>query len=126
MLRPILGGIISFIAVFITLSFLLPSATCQDGWKSGSIGRSGACSYHGGVDRSMSGMRFWLSLGVAIAAGFYIRRQDRPSTSRNPASEAPRSSCPNCRGPIYMYEKDGTPFSECSNSACRWTADGPR
>ncbi|MGH8398718.1 MAG: hypothetical protein ACRETA_10810 [Gammaproteobacteria bacterium] len=25
---------------------------CQDGWPSGSIGRQGACSHHGGVDRS--------------------------------------------------------------------------
>lgn len=48
-----------FLAIvgFITLRFILGyttdlSPTCHSGWSSPSIGSRGACSWHGGVDRS--------------------------------------------------------------------------
>ncbi len=38
------------LSVFIFSICIKPEATCNDGWKSPSIGRQGACSHHGGVD----------------------------------------------------------------------------
>src|ERR671919_300543 len=35
--------------IFFLLVYFIPESTCRDGWESPSIGRQGACSYHGGV-----------------------------------------------------------------------------
>ena len=126
MLKFIFGGIATFIIVFLVLGLLLPAATCMDGWKSGAIGRSGACSHHGGVDRITGEVRFWLSLGAALAMGFYIRRREQKSSPANhPRLEsAAVSACPQCQGATFKYEKtDGTRFWECGNPACLWTSD---
>lgn len=126
MLKSILGGAVAFIIVFVTLSFLLPAAACRDGWKSGAIGRMGACSHHGGVDRTIDGIRFLFSLGAAFAAGFYIRhREQKPPPTNHPQQDvAALSSCPKCRSLISKYEKtDGTQLRECCNPACKWTSD---
>src|SRR5688572_1014016 len=45
------------------------AAVCEDGWKSSSIGRPGACSHHGGVDRSASGLALIVSLLVGGVVG---------------------------------------------------------
>ena len=43
-------GCLVGLSVFVFLICIKPESTCNDGWKSTSIGRQGACSHHGGVD----------------------------------------------------------------------------
>jgi hypothetical protein len=46
---PFTVGLITFFVCLVVLSFLVPTV-CNDGWASPSIGRQGACSWHGGVN----------------------------------------------------------------------------
>ena len=57
-------GIIVFLGTMILLSILIGGAVCSDGWASASIGRRGACSSHGGVDRTVDVIKFLLSIGA--------------------------------------------------------------
>lgn len=66
--RKWIVGIAAFLAAMILLSILFGAATCSDGWASPSIGRRGACSSHGGVDRTMGVVKLLLSLGSAFGA----------------------------------------------------------
>lgn len=56
------AGGIAFVLVLVLLPF--SGGQCEDGWKSSSIGRQGACSHHGGVDRNEG----WLILAAAVAS----------------------------------------------------------
>mgnify|MGYP001545356957 CR=1 len=64
-----------FVATMIATSFLVGVVACSDGWASGSIGRSGACSHHGGVDRLPGTLRLLFSLFVAWY--FHLWRSNR-------------------------------------------------
>lgn len=66
--RTWLVGIIVFLGAMILLSILLGGAVCSDGWASASIGRRGACSSHGGVDRTVGAIKFLLSIGATVWA----------------------------------------------------------
>lgn len=66
--RAWLVGIIVFLGSMILLSILLGGAVCSDGWASASIGRRGACSSHGGVDRTAGAIKFLLSIGATVWA----------------------------------------------------------
>lgn len=72
-------SIIVGLACAFALSFaagqLLGPLKCRDGWASPSIGRQGACSWHGGVDRSRSGLGvIFLLLGGGAGFLFYGTR----------------------------------------------------
>lgn len=71
------------IAVFFILLLigfaLVGAASCNDGWLSGSIGRSGACSRHGGINR-------WpqiliLVISAIIALLFHIHRDNKANSN---------------------------------------------
>ena len=68
MKNNIIGWIVGFVFFFVVGSFV-PKSTCMDGWASSSIGRSGACSHHGGVRVSP-----WRTvvLILSIAGGFLV------------------------------------------------------
>ena len=74
--RPVAGAIaiVSFFIVqsLLTILFdeMLGPVKCNDGYASPSIGRSGACSSHGGVDRSRDALIALLS--VAGAGAIFI------------------------------------------------------
>jgi len=65
---PIFYAALTFIISAIFVNVLLPELACMDGWKSPSIGKSGACSHHGGVDDTAGtiglifgfGLSFWV------------------------------------------------------------------
>jgi hypothetical protein len=59
-------GIAVALVAYIALIQFLPEAVCQDGWKSPSIGRHGACSHHGGVRTSILPL---LVIALSIALG---------------------------------------------------------
>ena len=63
-----LGGIFA-IFIYWTIGVLFDlSPTCWSGWKSPSIGKQGACSHHGGVNKSAERAAFF----VSVAAGLLI------------------------------------------------------
>jgi hypothetical protein len=55
-----------FFVVWIFGLLLAGAVTCADGWASGSIGRHGACSHHGGVNTLPRALALLLALVVAI------------------------------------------------------------
>lgn len=73
--HPISLAVVVFIISMIGLKALLGPNTCRSGWQSPSIGRSGACSHHGGVDRSRSQLAFFGSLAAGGAAWFFFQRR---------------------------------------------------
>lgn len=48
---PIFYAFLALVISKIIIALLLPEVSCMDGWKSNSIGNSGACSHHGGINR---------------------------------------------------------------------------
>lgn len=59
---PTIG--VFFILILIGFA-LVGAASCSDGWQSGSIGRSGACSRHGGINRWPQILIFTISAIIA-------------------------------------------------------------
>lgn len=56
--------------------------TCRDGWASGSIGRQGACSHHGGVgSQKLSPITLAVSLAVGALAGCIAARGRKVSVT---------------------------------------------
>lgn len=68
---PFILSILSFFVSVIVLSSFINPPTCADGWNSLSIGRQGACSWHGGVEVDPLEY-FVLPLGGLIAYLIYI------------------------------------------------------
>jgi hypothetical protein len=122
MSRPWPLGISVFLACFIIGGQIIGAARCKDGWASGSIGRPGACSHHGGVDRFPGQVRFWLSLAAGIWAGVSrsraIDRAELASRAVSQPSPAPATAtpsetansvrCPKCHsGMVLRIAKKG-------------------
>src|SRR5690606_35078339 len=72
----------TIVGVAVLASPLNTASTCRDGWHSPSIGRPGACSWHGGVQ---SGQPFGLYLGLAAggAVWYFTRERQLPKGGFN-------------------------------------------
>lgn len=68
----VIGTIVFFVVRFSFGSIFDLSPECRDGWDSPSIGRPGACSHHGGVDRSASSLAFIVSVIIATFVGLVV------------------------------------------------------
>lgn len=81
-------GVGTFIGLNLATPLFVGAATCSDGWASTSIGRQGACSHHGGVEKH-GGLRFLFLVG-SVAAGMTVaaRRQVPGSNSQQQAPPA--------------------------------------
>lgn len=127
-------------AWFLTLIMLAPlngAPRCRDGWASPSIGKSGACSWHGGVKRG--GSWIWIaSLGVGVASGYattLILTRNTPLPALMPSAAPTRLppptkpllptepvlgvACPRCRNRMIARtakrgRNRGEPFWGCS------------
>jgi len=69
--HPIKWAIGAFFALKIGTSPMVQPTVCEDGWESDSIGKRGACSWHGGVGTN------WSALGttfVSLLGGFGVWR----------------------------------------------------
>lgn len=75
----VLPALIVFVLALLTTFALAGTVICGDGWASSSIGRSGACSHHGGVNRLPQTLAFVFSFLVAFI--FHIHRQERANRS---------------------------------------------
>lgn len=79
---PIIGDVFLgfFVAVLVVrlVSPIVPETTCRSGWASPSIGRSGACSHHGGVaSNPIKSLAGYAALGLGIYAPFARRKLSR-------------------------------------------------
>jgi hypothetical protein len=103
----------------IVLSFLIPTS-CRDGWHSSSIGRRGACSWHGGVtDHGAGALSMLISLVAGVGAGMWrsavedaeyerekVQREaiaetaPQPITPPSPAPLRETITCPRCGYPM--------------------------
>lgn len=88
----IAAGVGTFASLCLLLAALSGPPRCRDGWLSPSIGHRGACSWHGGVDRSGDGRALMLPFGAlswfigfcvfdALERGPNRRRGERKETS---------------------------------------------
>jgi hypothetical protein len=83
--HPIKWGLLVFVLLMILLRPLVQPTTCSDGWRSPSIGRQGACSWHGGVGTNWSAVFVFLlsgAGGLAVGGGLYGVREKRESAER--------------------------------------------
>lgn len=111
--------IIVFLVSWVIFLILIGGAVCSDGWHSGSIGRSGACSHHGGVRSWPNVLAFFGS--IIIAFKFHkFRNRNTPSSSHNinssPLSESSPRPAPNPEPPSQKIKRD---IDKKSNSCLR-------
>src|ERR1700682_1064498 len=65
-MRALVIGLLTFLVSLTVMLKLVGPVTCFDGWHSPSIGRRGACSWHGGVDSTPQSLAF----AASVFAGF--------------------------------------------------------
>ncbi len=92
----ITGAVVLFFVCYSGFRWMLGPATCRDGWASSSIGIQGACSWHGGVDRSKDTFAFFGATGAVFAVGAGIARWAR----RHPGSDGGSTLCHLCGAPM--------------------------
>jgi hypothetical protein len=103
---PIALGIVAFVATWILVGAFFGPTVCRDGSASPSIGRQGACSHHGGVNRSGQGLPPLIGLVVGIATFLGVKRLRSQGNLidairegyrlSNERSQIKRSPCPTC------------------------------
>jgi len=107
----IIFGVVLFAALAKLTGWLLGPVTCRDGWQSASIGHRGACSWHGGVDRSRD-ILFFIYMGISGFAGWRVfdRLESRPA----PPASTPivYQRCPKCRGSMH-YDRENLGVIRC-------------
>lgn len=100
------------------LASALEVVSCADGWRSSSIGRSGACSHHGGIGFKAAG---FLALIGSIVTTFISSRKLIVTVSDSEASwiyknkikDGVNGICTICRAPSIKIKLDGSYFYVC-------------
>lgn len=111
----IVCALVSIACGFLAFQLNDPSpATCADGWRSPSIGRPGACSWHGGVKHefNLSGLFAVVSLFAGAASlglildaqkyGTPKQNEDSKLATKENESKKPDVVCPVCRAPMRL------------------------
>jgi len=108
-------------------------SVCKDGWVSYSIGKQGACSWHGGVVTKLNDFGLivlWVSLiiiiGTCIGVFIYIsykEKKDKMSGKREVSKEQrEENKCPECGGKLIKRKGKYGEFMGCNNyPKCRYT-----
>lgn len=141
---PFIVGIAAFFIVALTVSIISGPSKCNDGWASSSVGRQGACSSHGGVDRSKASLALTLGFIAGIAGFVGTRRIQGMSAGgvlsaianakriARERSEIKPALCPDCGATMLQTRqqpRDGRPgwFLICSRfPECRGFTDLPQ
>jgi hypothetical protein len=63
---PISYALTCFILSFILLGFFIGELVCNDGWVSPSIGKSGACSHHDGINYIPIFLQWVVSIALSV------------------------------------------------------------
>lgn len=73
--NPFAVGFAVLVLTAIAFRYMSGPPVCSDGWHSSSIGRSGACSHHGGVRHGWGGA---VAVLLAVLSGFirYVMNED--------------------------------------------------
>src|SRR6516165_10382652 len=102
--RPVAGAV-AIVAFFILQNLLtifsenvFGPVKCSDGYPSPSIGHSGACSSHGGVDKSRDTLIAVLSMAGAAAIFLWCAPLGRAPQPPPANSETPPAATPRRRG----------------------------
>jgi hypothetical protein len=125
--HPALAGAAVFLAVVLAAGFLPGPISCADGWLSPSIGRQGACSSHGGVDRSRDRVAFVGAMGAGGLTYWLAARHRRHGRTEPRLSPSDGPLCPRCgRSMVERTARRGrhagSRFFGCSGyPACRGT-----
>lgn len=135
--------IIAFALTWGICLVLIGGAVCSDGWGSSSIGRSGACSHHGGVRTWPGAIALIFSIFIAVKfhsfknrnkekeeitpRGFFSQESSRlPATTATPQvvirktkRRDNQNDCPRCRSKMVLRtartgRNAGSPFWGCS------------
>jgi hypothetical protein len=129
-LGPHSSGLLAFVVSFVGLLVLFGPTTCNDGWRSPSIGRQGACSWHGGVNMLPQQFAFWFSLFVGwVVYKWVSRRLEREQVAMKDAWAKDGSVCPKRGSPMTMRiakrgARKGNVFLGCTRfPICRGTRD---
>lgn len=145
-MRAVKLGAAAFASTFIILNLISGPLACNSGWASPSIGSQGACSHHGGVDRTPAFLRFLASAAAGIVVGRWVakrgeaplrqaasavaaqrkrdeelERQDEPLRRDLGARLAPpqaTTNCPKCSGPMIGIAEAGVIFLRCADPVC--------
>lgn len=88
------------------LSAIIGGVVCGDGWESASIGNSGACSHHGGVNNIPGNIGMIVSIMFGVWVGYSVHARRRPARSENTSETSLASvafkrkieGCPLCGG----------------------------
>jgi hypothetical protein len=75
---PLFYAVLAFVISIIVIGFLLPELACMDGWSSPSIGSSGACSHHGGVNH----LPVTIGLIVSFAFSFWVWKKFKKNEAK--------------------------------------------
>lgn len=125
---PFGAGFAVYLLTMIIGHWIIGPATCRDGWASSAIGRQGACSHHGGINRTPGALLNLVGVGLGIAVGYRIHRrrqtQDKRTDPKTPATGASLLTktqnyvhCPECGS--VMIRPVGSQMWNCSRSpAC--------
>lgn len=109
--QSIVPAVIVFVMVLAICMLVIGGAVCSDGWGSGSIGRRGACSGHGGVRHWPGIIALIFSTVVALKFHEFLANRKSKPASRD-RGEASRS-----------FSSDGAPRLVAEVSE---TTDGTR
>ncbi|WP_456388930.1 hypothetical protein [Profundibacter sp.] len=98
--NPWVVGVTTTLVAFLALNLLFNlDPTCWDGWVSSSIGSQGACSHHGGVNKTLGTLAWLISVGAGIAVGLrqnkknsYKSSSNQANSIREPAPKSPENS----------------------------------
>ena len=70
----VLVAIATFVLCLYIGKSIVGPTVCNDGWASPSLGKRGACSYHGGVNRTPTNLVMLFSLLISSVSGYQIHR----------------------------------------------------
>jgi hypothetical protein len=87
---PFAIGLTTFIVCMAVLLYVVGPEACNDGWVSPSIGRQGACSWHGGVNDFPQVASFLVSLLVAFIASNLVSKRNGRKRNAAPSSIPPQ------------------------------------
>jgi ssDNA-binding Zn-finger/Zn-ribbon topoisomerase 1 len=128
--HPLGFGFLVFLVSYIALLILIGPTTCNDGLHSPSIGKQGACSWHGGVNVFPQLFSFWFSVFLGwLTYKWGTRRFEREQQAIKDARETDETLCPLCGSPVVVRiakrgSRKGNVFLGCTRfPVCRGTRD---